>query len=227
MEHLPFLHDFPTKKLAFSSCISQLAIHGIHGRSLVKPVFPHFSPHQLQHLGNEAGGAGIRVTGCNGSKPQKDRNVMNIYIYLMYYNYTYNHDQEKNIFVNIGQKTWTCRECNYRSYCRWTKSFTSWWLLVAMNHCNFHGIIGFCPWYINHLPTGAGFLPWFHRWLVNLLRNCLWVFASLGMKDPGPFFEAAVDSIEQSVSAGKPLVRQGALFSEAPNFNDSIWFNMN
>jgi hypothetical protein len=36
------------------------------------------------------------------------------------------------------------------------------------------------------------------------------------MKDPGPFFEAAVDSIEQSVSAGKPLVRQGA----------GIWFNM-
>ena len=133
MEHLPFLHDFPTKKPAFSSCISQLAIHGIHGihgRSLVKPVFPHFSPHQLQHLGNEAGGAGgagIRVTGCNGSKPQKDRNVMYIYIYHIYYFYTYNHDQEKNIFVNIdiGQKTWTCRECNYRSYCRWTKSFTS------------------------------------------------------------------------------------------------------
>jgi hypothetical protein len=53
----------------------------------VKPVFPHFSPHQLQHLGNEAGGAGgagIRVTGCNGSKPQKDRNVMYIYIYIIY-----------------------------------------------------------------------------------------------------------------------------------------------
>lgn len=69
--------------------------------------------------------------------------------------------------------------------------------------------------------------------VLQLLRNCLWAFASLGMKEPGPFFEAAVESIEQSVlaklrvaprraTAQGPL-RSGRHFNDVDSFSVRTW----
>lgn len=42
--------------------------------------------------------------------------------------------------------------------------------------------------------------PRFPHFSPHQLQNCLWAFASLGMKEPGPFFGAAVETIEPRIA---------------------------
>lgn len=67
--------------------------------------------------------------------------------------------------------------------------------------------------------------PVFPHFSPHQLQNCLWAFASLGMKDPGPFFEAAVDSIEQRIGdfSNESLVAILTSFAKVKAFNSNLF----
>ena len=84
---------------------------------------------------------------------------MHLSFYMCIYTYKYILASIEHYYIK--QQTWgrvkiICWKNGkqFCRYCGWTKSCTSWYLLVTMKNCKSWDCNG-----INHLPTGAGFLP--------------------------------------------------------------------